>query len=682
MGAKKLTLSEKKLRLRELSEKLERYDREYYEDDAPSVTDAEYDAVKREALELERQVGAADLFGAAPISEKVGGRAKEGFGKITHSIPMLSLDNLYTDEDLREFAERLRKDMGLPPDGGFELVAEPKIDGLGFSAVYKEGAFAYAATRGDGAVGEDITENMRTVRGLPLALSGSGIPELLEIRGEVYMGKDDFMRLNKSQEETGGKLFANPRNAAAGSLRQLDPEITRRRGLSCIAYTWGEVSGTPPWSTQAEFYAFAKSLGFAVQPVFRLCRDEAELLAFYRSLEAERHSIPFDIDGVVYKVNSLALQKKLGFIARAPKWAIAHKFPPQRAITKVRDIVLQVGRTGVVTPVAELDPVGVGGVMVARATLHNYDYVAAKDIRMGDIVYIERAGDVIPQVAGVLFDRREPGASPFAPPAACPVCCAALIRKDGEVALRCPNPACPAVAKEYLKYFISKGAFNIDGMGDALVELFYDKGWLREPADIFKLEREHGAEIELLDGFGSKSAANLFASIERARGVPLDKFVYALGICGVGSATSLLLAEHFGSLDGLMRATPGELVGIYGIGEVMAADISGYFADAEKRATVERIAGEARIGNPEKRKIDKGNPLFGKTVVFTGTLARLGRKDAEKLARGMGARPTAGVTRKTDLVVAGAEAGSKLETAKKLGVKVIGEDEFLELAKA
>ena len=395
MTNEKLTLSEKKIRLRELQKLLERYDNEYYQNDAPSVSDAEYDSLKKEALELEKFFSSDDLFGqSSVISKKVGATAKAGFKKINHTIPMLSLENLYTDNDLKDFFNRIHRDLSLPPSEIVEIDTEPKIDGLSFSARYENGVFVSGATRGDGVVGEDITENLKTIKGLPLKIENA--PEILEVRGEVYMSKADFFKLNEEQEKSGGKLFANPRNAAAGSLRQLDANITKKRNLSIITYAWGEVKPSIPWKTQTEFYKYAKSWGFPIQPFFEVSTTYEGLQNFYNKVGHERHSIPFDIDGIVYKINRLDLQQKLGFIARAPKWAIAHKFPPEQALTVVRGITLQVGRTGVITPVAELDPINVGGVMVARATLHNQDFVQEKDVRVGDTITIQRAGDVIP----------------------------------------------------------------------------------------------------------------------------------------------------------------------------------------------------------------------------------------------------------------------------------------------
>lgn len=678
MTNEKLTLSEKKIRLRELQKLLERYDNEYYQNDAPSVSDAEYDSLKKEALELEKFFSSDDLFGqSSVISKKVGATAKAGFKKINHTIPMLSLENLYTDNDLKEFFNRIHRDLSLPPSEIVEIDAEPKIDGLSFSARYENGVFVSGATRGDGVVGEDITENLKTIKGLPLKIENA--PEILEVRGEVYMSKADFFKLNEEQEKSGGKLFANPRNAAAGSLRQLDANITKKRNLSIITYAWGEVKPSIPWKTQTEFYKYAKSWGFPIQPFFEVSTTYEGLQNFYNKVGHERHSIPFDIDGIVYKINRLDLQQKLGFIARAPKWAIAHKFPPEQALTVVRGITLQVGRTGVITPVAELDPINVGGVMVARATLHNQDFVQEKDVRVGDTITIQRAGDVIPQVVSVSMPDRPEGTTRFEMPTTCPICGSPLIRKKDEVAFRCTNANCPAQIKEYLKYFISRDAFNIDGLGDSGIEAFFNRGWIKGPVDIFNLIKNHLDDMKKLDGFGVKSIRNLSQSIETARHIKLDKFIYSLGITGVGEATAIILANEFGTIDGLQNATFDDLTKIYGIGDKMAMDIINFFRDENKRTLISDLLNIITIENPVKIELDETNPLFNKTVVFTGSLTKFSRKDAEETARKFGAHPTSSVSKKTDLVIAGQSAGSKLETAKKLGIAVISEDDFEKL---
>lgn len=672
-----MTTSEIKIELKELTKQLEKFDEEYYTNDAPSITDAEYDELKKRALELESYLSQTDLFGNLVVSKKVGSKVKNGFKKITHIIPMLSLENLYNDDDLKEFTTRIKKDLALLPNETFDIVAEYKIDGLSFNARYENGTLVSAATRGDGTIGEDITENIKTIKDFPTQINTT-LP-VLEVRGEVYMSKEDFINLNKYQEAHGEKLFANPRNAAAGSLRQLDANITKKRNLSVIVYAWGEVSEPKLWDSQTEFYEYAKSLGFPIQPIFKICHTYDELKDFYHKIESERHAIPFDIDGIVYKINDLNLQKKLGFIARAPKWAIAHKFPPQQAITIIKDITLQVGRTGVITPVAELDPINVGGVMVARATLHNQDYIKAKDIRKTDTVVIERAGDVIPQVVEVKLSERKPYTTEFIMPTTCPVCGEPISQKKDEVALRCTNPNCPAQIKEYLKYFISRDAFNIDGLGSSQIELFYDKGWIINPTDIFSLIKNHKEDIEKLEGYGKKSIENLNTSIENVKNIKLDKFIYALGIFGVGSATAILLANKFTSIDNLKNATFGELIDIYGIGDTMAMDILNFMRDETKINLINELTKIITIENPEKIELDETHPLFEKTIVFTGTLSTLGRKEAEDIARKFGAHPTSSVSKKTNILVAGESAGSKLDTAKKLGIEILSEQDFLNI---
>ena len=674
-----LTTSEKKIRLKELTKLILKYDEEYYQNDSPSVSDAEYDKLKQEALSLEKELSSSDdLFGYTPIiTQKVGSQVKSKFKKIQHKIPMLSLENLFTDNDLKEFYKRQRKDLNLTASDNLEIVAESKIDGLSFSARYEKGVFVSAATRGDGTIGEDITENLKTINTLPLFIKDA--PEILEVRGEVYMSKKDFLQLNEEQKNNNEKIFANPRNAAAGSLRQLNPEITRKRKLSLIVYAWGEVKPQILWHTQTEFYKYAKNWGFPIQPFFEICKTYEELQNFYNKVAYERHSIPFDIDGIVYKINRLDYQEELGFIARAPKWAIAHKFPPEQALTIINEISLQVGRTGVITPVAELDPINVGGVLVSRATLHNQDYIREKDIRKNDTVIIQRAGDVIPQVVSVVIEKRPNNTIPFTMPTKCPICNSDLIKKNDEVALRCSNSNCPAQQKEYLKYFISREAFNIDGLGESGIELFFEKGWIKQPSDIFTFLQNHENDLKKLDGFGPKSIQNLKESIEKAKKIKLSKFIYSLGILGVGEATAILLANEFTSIQSLQNASFQDLTKIYGIGDKMAIDIVNFFKDGNKQNLINELLKIIQIENPEKLEIDKENPFFEKTIVFTGSLESFSRKQAEDLIRKYGAHPSSSVSKKTDLIVAGANAGSKLKTAKDLGISIISEEEFKNL---
>jgi len=660
---------DRKKELAELKKLLDRYDRAYYENDAPLISDAEYDALKSKAEKLEQEIG-GDLFG---ILSSVGAAPKKGFVKVPHEIPMLSEEKIYNEEDLKAFVERTKRDIAPSP---FEVVAEPKIDGLSFSAVFDKGSLLIASTRGDGMVGEDITKNILTISGFPHKIPHKG---KIEFRGEVFMAKSDFLALNAENEKAGEKVFANPRNAAAGSLRQLDPGITASRKLSYIVYAFGEVEGGHDFQTQTEFYAFVKSQGFKIQPEFAICHSEGEMMAFFNRIAGTRAEVPFDIDGVMYKINSLALQKKLGTIARAPKWSIAHKFPPEEAISHLLGITLQVGRTGVITPVAELDPVNVGGVIVGRATLHNADYIADKDIRIGDFVSIVRRGDVIPQVERVLIERRPHTTRPYVFPDTCPSCGWKLVRREGEVALRCPNPDCKGKILTRLKYFASRDAFNIDGLGEKIIEMFFERGWLLSPADFFARVPKHMHELAQVEGFGERSAENILASIEKARHVELAKLIYALGITGVGSATAILLANEYGSLTALSEASEESLNDIFGVGEVMARDIAEFFRAPGTKAFLDELEPLLDIKNPVKRHIDKSHPLYGKIMVFTGSMGRFTREDAEAKARAVGANPTSSVSKKTDYVVAGEAAGSKLEKAQELGVKVISEDEFLKL---
>ena len=653
-----VTRSELRLELADLAKKIAGYDKAYYEDDAPLVDDAAYDRALARARRLEEALGTADLFGVA-------GSAKVGFKKIPHKVQMYSLEKVYTEGEISEFVAKIH---AAAP--GAYFVAEPKLDGLSFSAHYEGGALKYVATRGDGLVGEDVTGNMRTIPDFPQNLSGA--PDVLEIRGEVFMTKEDFLRLNEGD----GKKFANPRNAAAGSLRQLDPRITATRRLSYVAYAWGDVSipeDSPramPWVSQHEFYEYIKGLGFKTHDPRHIIRTDniGDIIDYFTARELDRGAMPFDIDGIVVKVDEIVLQNKLGFISRAPKWAMAMKFPSEIAATRLESITLQVGRTGAVTPVANLAPVNIGGVLVTRATLHNFDYIAEKDIRPGDIVRVKRAGDVIPQVDGPMDDMRASGTRPFVSPARCPSCGSLLVEGF------CKNAGCPARRREYLKYFISREAMNIDGLGDSQIDLFYDRGWLYSPKDIFHLP-ERATEIERIEGFGKKSVENLMVSIRKARAPTLAKFIYALGIGGVGAATSRDLADAFGSIDGLRHARPERLVGINGVGEITAAAIVEFFASWD-----DGILSELKIENPTLRELDAMHPLFGRTLVFTGTL-NMPREKAEEIARSFGAKSAGSVSKKTDFLVAGADTGSKLKKAAELGIKVLSEDEFLAIAK-
>jgi DNA ligase (NAD+) len=620
----KLTDAEAKRELAALAMEIAVHDAAYHQQDAPEISDAEYDALKKRNDAIEKRF--PKLVRADSPSKRVGAAPAGGFRKVKHAVPMLSLDNAFAAEDVREFEGRVRRFLDLGADTKVEMTAEPKIDGLSFSALYKDGRLSVVATRGDGAEGEDITANIKTIKQLPDLLMGE-VPKQIEIRGEVYMTKSDFAALNAVQSEKGGKIFANPRNAAAGSLRQLDPTITASRPLKLFAYGWG-FADKPPWETHWEFLQQLKRWGFPISPQSKLCRTVDEILENYDHLAAERASLPFDIDGVVYKVNRIDWQRRLGFVSRAPRWAIAHKFPAEQAQTVLEAIEIQVGRTGTLTPVARLKPVNVGGVLVSNATLHNADEIERKDIREGDTVIIQRAGDVIPQVVEVIKDKRPKGAKAYAFPQKCPVCKSDAIREEGEVAWRCTGGLfCEAQVLERLRHFTSRDAFDVEGLGEKNLEAFLSAGLVKDPADIFTLEardKKSNRPLHEWEGWGTTSAKKLFDAINKRRTVTLERFIYALGI----------------PLDRLIEAL----------------DITDF------------------------EKIDTSrSAIANMTVVFTGTLERMTRSEAKAKAQSLGAKVAGSVSKKTDLVVAGPGAGSKLTEAESLGVRVVTEDEFLKL---
>ncbi len=668
-----------------LCAEIARHDRLYYQEAAPEISDAEYDALRRRLDRLEARF--PDLIRPDSPRYRVGAPPAAGFAKVRHTRPMLSLQNAFEEADVREFVARVRRFLGLGEDVVIEMVAEPKIDGLSVTTRYESGRFVLGATRGDGIEGEDITRNLRTVRDLPLALPRDSVPEVIEVRGEVYMRKDDFKELNKAQEAAGRPLFANPRNAAAGSLRQLDPAITAERRLHFFAYAWGEVSA-PVADTHWAFLERFKDWGFQVNPLARLCRSTEELLDIYRDIETKRADLDYDIDGVVYKVNRLDWQDRLGMVSRAPRWAIAHKFPAEQAQTVIEEIDVQVGRTGALTPVAHLRPVTVGGVVVSRATLHNEDEIARKDIRVGDTVVVQRAGDVIPQVVRVVLERRPKDSRPFEFPDHCPVCGSLAVREQDKAVRRCTGGLiCPAQAVERLKHFVSRDAFDIEGLGGKHIAAFWEDGLIRSPADIFRLHARR-EEIERREGWGPQSVANLLAAIDARRRIPLDRFIYALGIRQVGQATARLLAREYGDLDALLAAMEKaqdrdseayrDLVNIDGIGPLVADDILGFFAEPHNIEVLRQLREEVTV---EPFKAPTGeSPLAGRTVVFTGTLSAMTRSEAKARAEALGARVAGSVSRKTDFVVVGADAGSKARKARELGVRTLSEEEWLELA--
>jgi DNA ligase (NAD+) len=763
----------------ELTRAIRHHDQLYYSKDAPEISDAEYDALRARLTALE--TAHPDLVAPDSPSKRVGAAPSEGFGKVRHDVPMLSLGNAFADDDVTDFVARVHRFLGLKDDARLAFTAEPKIDGLSISIRYEAGRLVQAATRGDGAEGENVTANVRTMKSIPHALKGKGIPDLIDVRGEIYLGHDDFRRLNAEQAAAGDKVFANPRNAAAGSLRQLDPAVTARRPLRFFAYAWGAASELPA-VTQAGIVAAFKDWGLPTNPRLRVCHTAGEMLAFYREIGHVRADLGYDIDGVVYKVDRLDLQNRLGFVSRAPRWAIAHKFPAEQAETELEAIDIQVGRTGSLTPVAKLKPVTVGGVVVSNATLHNEDEIARKDIRVGDRVIVQRAGDVIPQVVAVVMASRPKGAKPYRFPHICPVCNSKAVREtdpatgEADVVRRCTGGLiCPAQAKERLKHFVSRNAFDIEGLGDERIELFFDESLIRRPADIFTLQKRDAASAAPLaerKGFGAKSIENLFRSIDARRTIALDRFLFALGIRHVGETTARDLARTYGSYDafrvalqdatrdqpgphwrqltslpGVGRQTaeriidhvasstgkgadlfdgaartvamlvagvkgvragaiealenafdtardfesaaraaakerPGDayiqFTSTNGLGEVAADALIAFFAETHNIEAVADLLDEVKVADFVRPKV-VASPVTGKTVVFTGTLERLSRNEAKAQAERLGAKVAGSVSKKTDYVIAGAEAGSKLDKARELGVAVLTEDEWIAL---
>ncbi len=692
-----LTPQEAEAELARLSGVLDAANTAYHRDDAPEISDADYDALKRRNAAIEARF--PQLKRSDSPSDQVGGALAEGFSKVTHEVRMLSLGNAFDDEDVAEFDERVRKYLGLEP-GTVAYTAEPKIDGLSLALRYEQGTLVQAATRGDGEVGENVTANARTINDIPHSIKGA--PDVLEVRGEVYMSHADFEALNTRQSETGGKTFANPRNAAAGSLRQLDASITKARPLKFFAYAWGALSA-PLSDTQFGAIAQLKELGFQTNPLTRLCDTTEALIAHYRAIEEARATLGYDIDGVVYKVNDLALQQRLGFRSTTPRWAIAHKFPAELAWTTLEGIDIQVGRTGALSPVARLTPVNVGGVMVSNATLHNEDYIAGRDakgqpiregrdIRVGDLVQVYRAGDVIPKIADVDLSRRPEGAAPFVFPTVCPECGSDAVREEGDAVRRCTGGIiCPAQAVEKLKHFVSRAAFDIEGLGAKQVEQFYADGWIKQPADIFTLRERYGTGLQQLknrEGWGEKSATNLFDAIDEKRKIPLARLLFGLGIRHLGEAGSALLANHYGTWDAFEAAMTEADIGsgdawealndIDGVGEVMAASVVNTLQQDAERAAIDALVAQLDVQEAVQRVVE-GSPVAGKTVVFTGTLEKMTRAEAKARAEALGAKVSGSVSAKTDLLIAGPGAGSKAKKAADLGVETIDEDGWLEL---
>jgi DNA ligase (NAD+) len=679
-----------------LGDEIAAHDIRYHQEDRPTVSDAEYDGLRRRYEAIEARF--PELRTIESQSRRVGAAPSEKFAKLRHRVPMLSLGNAFADDEVTEFVARVCRFLDLDAAHPPAFTAEPKIDGLSCALRYERGAFVQAATRGDGEEGEDVTANVRTVRAIPQRLRGE-VPEVLEVRGEIYLRHADFAAINARQLEKGKPVFANPRNSAAGSLRQLDPAVTARRPLQFFAYAWGEVSALPAATQWGVVKAFA-SYGLPTNPLMKLCATPEEMLAHYRLIETQRASLGYDIDGVVYKVDDLALQRRLGFVSRSPRWALAHKFPAEKATTVVEAIEIQIGRTGALTPVAKLKPVTVGGVVVSNATLHNEDEITRKDIRVGDTVMVQRAGDVIPQVLGFVPEKRPPQAKPYEFPKLCPACGSHAVREVNprtgkeDVIRRCTGGLiCPAQAVERLRHFVSRNAFDIEGFGAERIELFHKEGLIASPQDIFTLEERDGRASERLmerEGFGETSARNLFAAIAARRSIPLNRFIYALGIRHVGEATAKELARHFGTAEALQQAAIAaqdrsseawsELTSIEGIGEVVAEAVTDFFGEPHNQEVVTELLRQVKTTPLEAAATSSA--VTGKTVVFTGTLEKITREEAKAMAERLGAKVAGSVSKKTDLVVAGAKAGSKLDKARELGIETIDEDAWLKLAEA
>ena len=697
-----LTKAQAKVEHKRLAIELEGHDRRYYQEDAPSVSDAQYDALRRRFNAIEKRF--PEFVTSESPSQKIGAAPSGRFRKVRHAVPMLSLDNAFAEADVRDFVGRIARFLKLADDR-IDFSAEPKIDGLSMSLRYEHGELVTAATRGDGAEGEDVTANIRTLEDVPEKLKGRNVPEICEVRGEVYMTKKAFLALNERQKAAGDTIFANPRNSAAGSLRQKDPSITASRPLGFFAYAWGEMSDMPE-ATQSGMIKWFERCGFKTNPLTKLCHSIDELIAFHRRIEEQRAELDYDIDGVVYKVDRIDWQERLGFVSRTPRWAIAHKFPAERAMTVLRDIEIQVGRTGSFTPVGKLEPVGVGGVIVQNVTLHNEDYIKGignkgevlregRDIRIGDTVIVQRAGDVIPQVVDVVIDKRPKNAREFHFPKKCPCPLHTdVVREEtatGEEGsrARCSGEfACPYQKIEHLKLFCSRRAFDIDGLGEKQIEYFFEQGWVKEPADIFTLAaRNTRIKLEEIEGYGETSVRNLFNAIEARRRISLERFIYALGMRHVGETTALALARGYGSWDAFHEAclkvakgdedAIAEMDALDQIGDTVIESIAAYFGENHNRGIVERLTEEVTILDAERPR--SSSAISGKTVVFTGSLEKMTRDEAKAMAERLGAKAAGSVSKKTDYLVAGPGAGSKLAEARKHGVAVLTEDEWLKM---
>jgi DNA ligase (NAD+) len=685
-----LTQAQAKAELTRLAEDIAEHDERYYQHDAPTISDAEYDALRIRNAAIEARFPA--LVRADSPSARVGAKPARGFAKRRHAVPMLSLDNAFSEQDVTDFVDRIRRFLRLGADEPIAFTAEPKIDGLSLSLRYEDGELVRGATRGDGLEGEDVTANVNTLEDIPKQLEGRHVPARCDIRGEVYMTKSAFLKLNERQKAADKQVFANPRNSAAGSLRQLDPTITASRPLGFFAYAWGEMSELPA-ETQCGMLEWFSRAGFKTNPLMKRCRSVEELLAFHHEIELKRGALDYDIDGVVYKVDRLDWQERLGFVSRTPRWAVAHKFPAEKATTVVRDIEIQVGRTGALTPVAKLEPVTVGGVVVQNATLHNADEIARLDVRIGDTVTIQRAGDVIPQVLGVIEEKRPHDAKRFHFPTKCPcslhtpvVRAVTATGEEGAIA-RCSGEfACPHQRMEHLRHFVSRRAFDIEGLGEKQIALFYENDWVTEPADIFTLEaRNNKIKLEEYEGFGETSVRNLFNAIDARREISLERFIYALGIRHVGETTAQALARGYGTWEAFHDAARAVAAGeedaradmdaLDQIGGTVIDSIAAYFGERHNVKKVEQLAEHVTILDAERPRADSA--VAGKTVVFTGSLEKMTRDEAKAMAERLGAKVAGSVSKKTDIVVAGPGAGSKLAKAKEFGVEVLDEDEWL-----
>jgi DNA ligase (NAD+) len=690
-AVEKLTEAQAKAELKRLAVEIDAHDKRYYQDDAPTVSDAAYDALRRRNEEIEARFPA--LVRPDSPSRRVGAQPSQKFAKVRHAVPMLSLGNAFSEEEVTEFVDRIRRFLRLPEDETVAFTAEPKIDGLSCTLRYQDGRIVNAATRGDGFEGEDVTANVRTISDIPQKLAGRSVPEICEVRGEVYMSHDDFAALNKRQEKDGKQIFANPRNAAAGSLRQLDPAITAARPLRFFAYSYGEMSSIPA-ETQFGVLEWLGRSGFAINSLIKTCRSVEELIAFHRDIEMRRATLGYDIDGVVYKVDRLDWQQRLGFVSRNPRWAIAHKFPAEKATTIVKAIDIQVGRTGALTPIARLEPVTVGGVVVSNATLHNEDEIARLGVRVGDTVTVQRAGDVIPQVLGVVEEKPR-GPKPYHFPKTCPcplkteVAREAIAGGEEGARSRCTGEfACPHQKIEHLRHFVSRRAFDIEGLGEKQIALFFEQGWIKEPADIFTLEaRNADIKLEEQEGFGETSVRNLFAAIDARRDISLERFIYALGVRHVGETTAQALARGYGTWrafhDAGLKVAKGdeearaEMDALDQIGDTVIDAVAAYFGEEHNLGIVERLTAQVAIRDAEQPAAD--SVVAGKTVVFTGSLEKMTRDEAKAMAERLGAKVSGSVSKKTDYVVAGPGAGSKLGKAKEAGVSVLTEDEWFDL---